>query len=296
LLDLFIPCLTAVRWAMFSSVALFFLLGTSLVFGEPLPESRNHICGTTITDDEIAAAEAHFQENSITPGFGAPVVNVYFHVVAGNDSLSEGNVPDSQITRQMEVLNADFKSSGISFVLKDTTRTFSSDWFQNAGPDASQQTAMKNALRQGGSGDLNIYTVGFQSPDASGLLGYATFPSSYFQAPKDDGIVLLYSSLPGGTTANYNLGQTATHEVGHWVGLYHTFQGGCSLFGDMVLDTPPEASPASGCPVGRDTCSGGGADPITNYMDYSYDSCMTEFSAGQIFRARLQLAVFRGLI
>jgi len=265
--------------------------------GEPVQESRNHICGTTITDEQITAAEAHFQENmvDVPPGFGQPVVNVYFHVISGSDALTDGNVPDSQVTRQMEVLNQDFKASGISFVLKNTTRTTSSDWFQNAGPDATQQTDMKAALRQGGAGDLNIYSVGFQSPLNSGLLGYATFPSDYFKAPKDDGVVLLYSSLPGGTTNNYNLGQTATHEVGHWIGLYHTFQGGCSLLGDWVLDTPPEASPASGCPTGRDTCNGGGADPITNYMDYSYDSCMTEFTPGQIFRAKLQLAVFRFL-
>jgi hypothetical protein len=77
--------------------------------------------------------------------------------------------------------------------------------------------------------------------------------------------------------------------------LLHTFEGGCSGSGDGVSDTAPEASNALGCPWGRDTCSGGGTDPITNFMDYSDDACMNTFSAGQIDRMDSTARTYRGL-
>jgi hypothetical protein len=174
---------------------------------------------------------------------------------------------------------------------------------------------MKNALRAGTSSTLNIYTVGFATGDSQGLLGYATFPADYASNPKDDGVVILYSSLPGGSMTDFNLGRTTTHETGHWVGLYHTFQGGCDGSGDYVSDTPAEASPPLAAPLrvipapARVSIVSQPLAPLIwnfvtyalsfpavhNYMDYSDDSCMNDFTPGQIARLQSQMSTYRGI-
>ncbi len=215
------------------------------------------------------------------------VVNVYFHVVNNGSGIGNGDTTSQMITDQMSVLNAAYASTGWSFNLVSTDRTTNATWYANCYGTA--ETAMKTALHQGTADDLNVYTCN----PSGGILGYATFPSSYASKPSIDGVVLLFSSLPGGSATPYNLGDTATHEVGHWMGLYHTFQGGCNGAGDSVADTEPEKSAAFGCPVGRDTCRKGGVDPITNFMDYTDDFCMDRFSLGQNDRMAAQFTTYR---
>lgn len=196
--------------------------------------------------------------------------------------------PTQMISAQISVLNAAFGSWGYSFQLVAIDRTTNAGWYVME-PGTAAEAQAKAALRQGTADDLNIYSAN----PGQGLLGWATFPWSYASDPKDDGVVVLHSSLPGGSAVPYNLGDTGTHEVGHWMGLLHTFQGGCSKKGDLVSDTPPERSAAFGCPAGRDTCRGGGLDPVKNFMDYTDDACMDHFTAGQDARMDAQFSTYR---
>jgi hypothetical protein len=218
-------------------------------------------------------------------------VNVYFHVINKGLSAADGNLSDQQVQAQLSVLNAAFQGARFTFQLAAVTRTTNSTWY-NLAQGSTAERQMKTALRRGTARDLNIYSANLQN----NLLGWATFPSSYGSNPINDGVVVHSGSLPGGPLVPYNEGDTGTHEVGHWLGLYHTFQNGCTRTGDYVDDTPAERSPAYGCPVGRDSCAGKnypGLDPIENFMDYSDDACMTTFTGGQGTRMSAQWTTYR---
>jgi Pregnancy-associated plasma protein-A len=250
---------------------------------EPAQAPLRRGCATVEPSEFDKLQIERFVSSRRATGFSlsSPVtVNVYFHVINKGTGISNGDVPDDQIQSQIDVLNDAYANSGFSFNLVDVDRTTNATWYTMA-PGTSAEAQAKSALRRGGSSDLNIYTANA----GGGLLGWATFPSDYNRAPSSDGVVLLFSSVPGGSAEPYNEGDTGTHEVGHWLGLYHTFQGGCSRSGDYVSDTPSERDPAYGCPVGRDSCARqAGLDPIANFMDYTDDACMDRFSPGQFSR------------
>ena len=263
-------------------------------------------CGTDDRGNKApdqAQIDRWIQENRVAAG---GVIPVNFHVITNG---STGNVSDAQIAAQIQVLNRNYagldyngnpvagaKNTGYTFVLASTTRTSNRKWFTMT-PGSRNEAQAKAALVRNPTSSLNLYTA---SPGQN-LLGWSTFPWNLASNPTMDGVVIHYASLPGGTLAPYNLGGTATHEVGHWVGLYHTFQGGCdggncTGGGDQVCDTPGEATATSGCPSGKDTCPEAGLDPIHNYMDYSTDACYNQFTPGQDTRADAMMANYRPLI
>jgi PKD repeat protein len=237
-------------------------------------------------------------------------IPVVFHVIQKTDGT--GNVPEALIHSQLEILNEDFDAlagtpgSGgnagkIRFVLASTNPAgqpttginyvTNNSWFVDPGSGLSP---MKDALNWDPAHYFNIYTN-----DANGALGYATFPSES-AGDEEDGVVLLYTSVgrdaPQGGI--YNQGRTATHEVGHYLGLFHSFQGGCGSAsnpygsGDLVKDTVAHSGPDFDCTAGASTC-GTGNKPIENYMNYTPDTCMTKFTVEQVNRMRCSLINYR---
>jgi Pregnancy-associated plasma protein-A len=222
------------------------------------------------TDSRVAAKGVQ----SVSGSSSLTAVRVPVHVHVMRSASGAGNVTNRQISRQIAVLNSSFSETAYNFDLVSTQRYNNTTWHRD-----NQSARYRTLTRKGGANAMNIWFVNFT------FLGIATFPWDYAKHPGIDGIRVHFDSVPGGSITNFNLGETATHEAGHWLGLYHTFQGGCTELNDEVDDTPAQSSPTSGCPEGRDSCSLPGLDPIHNYMDYSFDSCYTEFTPGQSERA-----------
>ena len=227
------------------------------------------------------------------------VVPVHFHVIT---TASGGGNVTGLLAAQMDVLNAAFAPAGFAFTLASQEVVRNDTWFF-AAAGSPEEIDMKAKLRVGGTEALNIYTT-----NGDIYLGWATFPHDAKHFLEYDGVVLYWATLPGtgfefavdpasepDGVITYDQGDTGTHEIGHWLGLYHTFESGCGRNGDRIKDTPAEAEPQFFC-AQRDSCSGKkypGLDPITNFMDYVDDVCMVEFTSDQDRRMGKQWKAYR---
>ena len=148
---------------------------------------------------------------------------------------------------------------------------------------------------------LNIWVVKTISGGSGGVAGYATYPGAV--PPTLDGIVMRYDVFGSNYIPAYGSaftllpsndnGKILTHEVGHYLNLYHPFQGGCTPPGDQVADTPPEQVNHAGCPAAPVTSCTAAPDPIENFMDYTNDACRFAFTAGQLTRMTAAIATYR---
>ena len=269
----------------------------SFNFGDDTPRGGSADCSFSRTNIEA-------QYDPSVRKYRIPVV---VHIIT-NSSGSTGNIPDSRVYSQIDVMNEDFLAIAgtngapgtdvqIEFYLATEdpdgnpttgiTRSANTTWFNDGG-------SYWNSLAWDTNRYLNIYTN-----SAGGALGYVpNLPQGGIAGSSSDRVVVLYSTF--GRNAPYvpfHLGRTSTHEVGHYLGLEHTFNGGCSnsyTSGDLIVDTNPESSPTFGCPGNRSSC--GQQAPFHNYMDYSDDICMNQFTPEQANRMRCTLEHYRPLL
>ncbi len=279
-------------------------------------------CGT-ITPDTIPDINLYKYQNEKLLRSQAVCIPVVVHVVY---HLSNQNISDSQILSQINVLNEDFRrmpntpgfnnnligsDTRYEFRLSDRdpngsstigiTRHYSvKTEFDNR--SESDKQVLRNFAYWDPSKYLNIWVVPVPTSGGNPVLGYVTkFP---WESGATDGIVVGHNyfgdNVGTAVMSPYSFGRTTTHEAGHYLGLLHTFQGGClnsncSNQGDHVCDTPPVAQPNYSCII-INSCHTDQPDlndMIENYMDYTNDACMNIFTVGQTNRMDYYFDTYR---
>lgn len=267
------------------------------------PKHRRHLDHTPVSSAEVGhvdtSPKARKKSSARTPGI--VYIPVHFKVIEGthrSEKWYRGDYPLRLTIRQLNIGYSAQQNTGAAttryrFYLRAIKRVTNDKWYHATLFNYWDQQA-KRALHSGAQRTLNLYINGGGGRGHTGeILGWARFPWQVAADPELDGVTISHHSMQGGSARHYNRGDTAIHEVGHWLGLYHTFQNGCDRFGDLVDDTPREGQPSFTCPKGRDTCAAAGYDPVTNFMDYSYDRCMNQFTPGQVDRMDAAWAQWR---
>ncbi len=245
-------------------------------------------CGTPQAPEGVLAQVQYaLVENRVQRSTNRNLVNVQvaWHVIHASNGA--GNISNDMIVDQIEVLNDAYAPYDIFFTLVSVDYTMNDNWFT----DMNQyESAYKQQLNIDPVHHLNIY-----SGNMPGLLGWSYLPYQWSEGSYMHGVCILYSCLPGGTSYPYNAGDSAVHEVGHYLGLEHTFRNGCSANNDYVDDTPQEdnGNNISSC-NNTDTCPNDpGMDPVHNFMTYTDDACLDEFTTGQGDRMEDMIATYR---
>ena len=240
-----------------------------------------------------------------------PIITIptVVHVVYNGASQ---NISEAQILSQIDVLNKDFrrlnpdifnsfsrhrgfsKDARIEFCLASRDPTGQpTNGITRTSTNHTPFVKLGNHIKYSALGGkdiwdrdkyLNLWVGALEAP----LLGYANFPGTGTAAI--DGVVVNYEAFGniGTATPPSNQGRTTTHEIGHWLDLYHVFQSGCTGTGDEINDTPFQDNPNYGCPSVPTSCSneGYGGDMYPNFMDYVDDGCMNMFTFLQNIRMR----------
>lgn len=254
----------------------------------------------SIAIEKAMAAKLAELPQSRGAGTGPITINVRAHIIRGTHKgdpyLTRANL-DKTIAWMNQAYGGQASSgasdTGFQFQLYSVDTTRNDRWYHSA-PQSAASKQMRRKLRVGHSFGLNIYFLHMAKTAGAATLGFSTFPWAFQKYPHLDGVQINIGSVPGGWLPRYNSGDTVVHEVGHWLGLYHTFQNGCFTPGDSVADTPYEAYPEFDCAEVYDSCPDRpGNDPTNNYMDYSLDSCMDQFTSGQATRMNNAFAAYR---
>lgn len=270
-----------------------------------------------------------FKLNSLPDTLVVPVV---FHVLYNSSTT---NISDAQIYSQINVLNQDYlKQNADTVLIPSIFKSYAKSMnikFEIANTDPSGKStngilrksvtkstylystdeAKFDSLGGDNAWDvqsyLNVWIVPKIKFGSSNVIAYSSDPSNLTDK-RTDGVVVQYNCVGsvGTLASNFNKGRTLTHEIGHWLGLYHPFEGGCSGLntstcaseGDLICDTPPSTYSSVSCAPTVNTCSetNDTQDMTSNFMGYSVDTCMNFFTNGQYERMRQIVALYRSSI
>ncbi|KAM0425849.1 hypothetical protein ACHAPT_008787 [Fusarium lateritium] len=262
-----------------SSVALGLWASAATATGVP--------CGTSPSSHALRAVTENLRSRvlEIRGKREHVTVDTYVHVIGASEKEEDGYITDDTVKGQIDLLNKSYKPHDFSFKLIETTRTINESWAYPGGSPIEDPTEpeLRAALRKGTYKDLNLFFVSSMVPNGKCEL---PIPNPTSQDIINDGCIMRPENS-GEAPPEYSF--VTVHEVGHWLGLEHTFENGCEEPGDGVDDTPYEAEPVGGenCPEpGRDTCPDKpGLDPVDNYMTYVNASCGPQrFTPGQAER------------